>query len=101
LIEGLREQGLFDPTKFTQWEQGEVVARLKAAGYERGHFMTNLFAHRLANLGALVQSKGLDSCTKTISGRDARAIEELLLAVSGIGPKVIANFFFLREIPRR
>ena len=62
--------------------------------------MTNLFAHRLANLGALIQSKGLDSCTKTISGRDARKIEDLLLAVSGIGPKVIANFYLLREIPR-
>jgi hypothetical protein len=52
-----------------------------------------LFALRLANLGALIQSKGIDSCTKTISGRDTRVIEELLLPVNGIGPKVITNFY--------
>ncbi len=62
--------------------------------------MTSLFALRLAHLGALIQSKELDTCAKTISGRDKRAIEELLLPVNGIGPKVIANFYLLREIPK-
>jgi hypothetical protein len=100
-ITGLRQQGLFNPTKLEHWDHGEVVARLKAAGCERGTFMTSLFALRLANLGALIQSKGLDSCTRIISGRDARAIEELLLPVNGIGPKVIANFFLLRDIPKK
>ncbi|MDZ4797978.1 MAG: hypothetical protein SGI92_07440 [Bryobacteraceae bacterium] len=99
-IGGLREQGLFNPTNLEQWEHGELVARLKAAGCDRGAFMTGLFALRLANLGALIQSKGLDNCTKAISGRDAHAIEKLLLPVNGIGPKVIANFYLLREIER-
>ena len=63
--------------------------------------MTSLFALRLANLGALIQGKGLDSCTKAISGRDARTIEELLLPVNGIGPKVIANFYLLRDIHKK
>jgi len=100
-IAGLREHGLFDPTKLRQWEHGELVARLKAAGCDRGSFMTSLFALRLANLGALIQNKGIDSCTKAISGRDTRAIEELLLPVNGIGPKVITNFYLLRDIPKK
>lgn len=100
-IKGLREQGLFNPTKLKQSDHGEFVARLKAAGCDRGPFMTSLFALRLANLGALIQSKGIDDCAKTISGRDTRAIEELLLPVNGIGPKVIANFYLLRVIPKK
>ena len=99
-IEGLREQGLTDPAKWTEWVHGDFVARLNAAGCGRGPFMTSLFALRLAHLGALVQSKGIDSCTQTISGRDTREIEDLLLPVNGMGPKVIANFYLLREIPR-
>jgi hypothetical protein len=39
-IKGLREQGLFNPTKLKQWDHGEFVARLKAAGCDRGPFMT-------------------------------------------------------------
>ena len=100
-IKGLREQGLFNPTKLMQLDHDEFVARLKAAGCDRGTFMTSLFGLRLANLGALIQSKGLDTCAKTISGRDTRAIEELLLPVNGIGPKVIANFYLLRDIPKK
>ena len=100
-INGLREQGLFNATNLAQWEHGSFVAHLKAAGCDRGNFMTNLFALRLANLGALIQRKGLDSCTRVISGRDTRAIEEMLLPVNGIGPKVIANFYFLRDIPKQ
>jgi hypothetical protein len=99
-IEGLREQGLSNPTNLKQWGRGDFVARMKAAGCDRGAFMTDLFALRLANLGALIQNRGLDSCTKVISGRDTHAIEELLLPVSGIGPKVIANFCLLRDIPK-
>jgi len=100
-IKGLRDQRLFNPTNLKQWDHGEFVARLKAAGCDRGQFMTSLFALRLANLGALIQSKGFDSCTRIISGRDTRAIEELLLPVNGIGPKVIANFYLLRDIAKK
>lgn len=100
-IEGLREQGLFDPQRLMEWDQTHIAERLKAAGCYRGPFMTNLFALRLANLGALIQRLGIEECTKLISSRDTRAIEELLLPVNGIGPKVIANFYFLREIPKK
>ena len=99
-IDGLRAEGLVDPRKFTRWEQEEIVERLKSAGCDRGPFMTNLFALRLANLGALIERQGIDNCRKIISGRDANAVQELLLPVNGIGPKVIANFCLLRDIPK-
>ena len=97
-IEGLRSEGLTDPIHLMKLDQKEIVVRLKAAGCDRGSFMTNLFALRLANLGALIESKGVEGCLNVISGKDTRAIEELLLPVNGIGPVVIENFYCLRDI---
>ena len=99
--EGLREQGLFIPKNLVKWDQEGILLRLKAGGCDRGEFMTNLFALRLANLGHFVGGKGLDACTKVLLGKDAKAIEALLLPVNGVGPKVIHNFCFLREIPQK
>jgi hypothetical protein len=99
-IDGLRKEGLFDPGCLLKLAQTEIVERLRSAGCDRGTFMTNLFALRLTSLGALIASRGIEDCAKVISGRDPRAIEELLLPVNGIGPKVISNFYSLREIPR-
>jgi hypothetical protein len=96
-LEGLREQGLSDPHQLMRWGQAEIVDRLKVAGCDRGPFMTNLFALRLCNLGILIERRGLETCLKIISGRECRAIQELLLPVNGIGPKVIANFCLLRD----
>jgi hypothetical protein len=100
-LEGLREQGLLDPNKLMRWGQADIVNRLKSAGCDRGFFMTNLFGLRLCNLGTLIQHSGVDACTKTISSRDAKSIEEMLLPVNGVGPKVIANFCLLRNIDRQ
>ena len=98
-IDGLRKEGLVDPRCLMKWHQTEIVERLKSSGCDRGPFMTNLFALRLANVGALIRSRGLEDCKRLISGRDRHAFEELLLPVNGIGPKTIANFCFLRDIP--
>ena len=100
-IGGLRKEGLVDPRSLVKWDQTEIVERLKSAGYDRGPFMTNLFALRLANVGALIRSRGLHECSEVISGRNPRAVEELLLPVNGIGPKTIANFCLLRDIPKK
>jgi len=97
-LAGLREQGLLEPHGFMHWGQAEIVDRLKAAGCDRGPFMTNLFALRLGNLGILIERRGLETCMRILRGRHRRAIEDLLLPVNGIGPKVIANFCLLREL---
>jgi hypothetical protein len=100
-LDGLRKQGLFLPGNLSRWDQKEIVRRMKAAGYDRGEFMTKLFALRLANLGCFVDEKGVEACFEIVSGNDSKAIESLLLPVNGIGPKVIHNFCALRNIPRR
>jgi len=97
-IEGLRQQGILDPTNLMLWEPDQIAERLKAAGCNRGAFMTKLFAQRLSNLGVLVEAKGIDASTRILASSDRKAIEELLLPVSGIGPKVISNFHLLRKI---
>jgi len=101
VIDTLRDQGLFNPSNLMNWNQLEIGQRMKLAGCDRGPFMTNLFAFRIVNLGDLIRSKGLADCTKIISFGNAGAVEELLLPVNGIGPKVIANFRLLRELPNK
>jgi endonuclease III-like uncharacterized protein len=98
-IVGLRKQGVCHPKNLIRWDLDEIGRRLKAAGYDRGSFMNNQFALRLSALGVMIESKGLETCSRIISGHDTKAIEDLLLPVNGIGPKVIANFRLLREIP--
>jgi hypothetical protein len=95
-IGGLRAQGLLDPRNLMRWDLAQVATRLIAAGCDRGPFMTNLFALRLCSLGMAVEATGVDSFADTIAGGDRKRIEELLLPVNGIGPKVIWNFFLLR-----
>jgi hypothetical protein len=46
-----------------------------------------------------VRQQGCETCTRVISSKDPMAIAQLLLPVNGIGPKVLANFFLLRQIP--
>ena len=99
-IASLRKQGLFEPKNLARWDQGTLFERLQAGGYDRGEFMTNLFALRLAHLGQHIEQIGSDSFLKVISGGDVKAIERLLLPVNGVGPAVIRNFCFLRNIPR-
>jgi hypothetical protein len=100
-VDGLRQQGLFDPETLMRRKPDEIVRRLKSGGYDRGQFMTNLFALRLAALGMFIAAKGVEACTKIVSGHDARAIEKLLLPVNGIGPRVLANFYLMRGIPQK
>jgi len=100
-IDGLRKQGLFSPKNLASWDQEEILRRLKAGGCDRGEFMTNLFALRLANLGRFVNENDPDACFAVLSGGNVKAIEALLLPVNGIGPKVIHNFCCLRDIPTK
>ncbi len=98
-LDNLRAQGLFDPNRLGSLDQDEIVTRLRKAGYDRGTFMNNLFALRLGCLGQSVKRQGILECTNRLSGNVRPDIEVFLASVKGIGPVVIANFFFLRGIP--
>jgi hypothetical protein len=94
----LRESGLFSPENLSKWDVEEIVVRLKNSGCDRGSFMTNLFAIRLAYLGAAVDSKGTQESRRILLSKEPEAIRSFLLPIKGIGPKVLRNFFLLRGI---
>jgi len=99
VVDRLREQGLSNPDNLGRWTKDEIVVRLKQSGCDRGEFMTSLFAARLSNLGAALTSYGVEECTSILLSNDTRLLNELLLPIKGIGPKVMENIFLLRGIP--
>jgi len=94
----LRRSGLFSPEDLSKWGVDEIVARLKSSGCDRGSFMTKLFAVRLSHLGGAVTSNGISESRRILLSNEAEAIRSFLLPINGIGPKVLRNFFLLREI---
>ena len=101
VLDGLRAAGLFDPKNLVKWDKTECIERLKSAGCDRGGFMTNLFAARLASLGQFLSGTGISEVARILQSHNKATIEAALLPVNGIGPKVIANYCLLREIPTR
>ena len=97
-IESLREAGLFDPQNLARWGAVQITVKLANAGCDRGVFMTNLFATRLAALGDHVSKVGVSQCEKVILSKDKDAITRLLMPVNGVGPRVLQNLFLLRDI---
>jgi hypothetical protein len=95
---GLQEQKITDPRSLVNWTEEEIERRLKASGYDRGLFMTKLFARRLFALAGLIRAVGLTHCNQVLSGRSKGEIEYLLERVNGVGPIVLQNFYILRQI---
>ena len=96
--EGLQTQELTTPATLLELAPAEIERRLKAGGCDRGAFMTNLFAKRLAALGAHVRAVGIEQSTSILDGRSRQKIEQFLEPVNGIGPVVLRNYFLLRGI---
>jgi len=97
-VDGLRQHGLFEASNLGSWDQSKIARQMKLAGCDRGEFMTNLFAVRLAALGVHIQRTGIEVSLAVISGGDRAAIEKFLSPVNGVGPKVLKDFFLLRGI---
>jgi hypothetical protein len=98
LLDSLRIEGLFTPSNLMRWSENEIATRLRAGGCNRGAFMTKLFAERLAALGTFVKTTGEQTVEQIILSRDTSTVEKYLLAVRGIGPVVLENFYILRGI---
>jgi hypothetical protein len=101
IADNLRENGLFDPNKLAHYDFPDIALRIDSAGYKRGSFMTGIFSERLLALGKFAREHGIDACAEIISGGNASKIEKFLIQINGIGPKVLSNFFSLREIKKR
>jgi hypothetical protein len=96
-VETLRREGLFDPQNLARWTSKEIGTRLRNGGYDRGGFMTWLFADRLESLGKFVESMGVEECEKVLLRGETNEVKRFLQPVNGIGPKVLANFFVLQN----
>jgi hypothetical protein len=97
-LNGLRNEGLFEPENLMTWTAAEIATRLKRAGVDRGIFMTTLFSERLSSLGQFLKARGIREWESLLLSNDTAAIRDLLLPVNGVGPKVLRNFFILRGI---
>ena len=95
-IEALRRERLFDPQNLVRWTSEEIGARLRRGGYDRGDFMTRLFADRLSSLGQFLKSVGIEECERVLQKGKTSEVSKLLLTVKGIGPRVLESFFLLR-----
>jgi len=95
-VEGLRGEGLFLPENLVRLSPEEIETRLKRGKCDRGAFMTNLFARRLASLGEFLKSAGIEECERALRKGGTTELRQLLLPINGIGPKVLSNFFMLR-----
>lgn len=94
----LKERGLFEPEYLARWGVDEIYEKLRQAGFDRGQFMTKLFAVRLACLGHFITGQGVEQCAEILRSKNVEHIERLLIRVKGIGPRVLANFYTLRGI---
>lgn len=97
-LESLEAVGLFDPNNLASWSVDEIEAKLKQGGCDRGTFMTGLFAARIHGLGNLLSEKGIKECKAVLAGDKKKDIENLLLPVKGIGPRVLQNYISLRNL---
>ena len=96
-VETLRREGLFDPKNLMRWTIKEIEIRLRRGGYDRGDYLSTLFALRIASLGKFVASDGIQECERILRKGDATEIRQYLSPVRGIGPRVLANYFLLRR----
>ncbi len=75
VVGGLRAAKVTDPASLLLWSVEEMTEKLKAAGCDRGTFMTTLFAQRLGALGELIRNKGVAQCEAVLSSGDRHSIE--------------------------
>ncbi|MCZ2155719.1 MAG: hypothetical protein LC114_17780 [Bryobacterales bacterium] len=94
--QGLVTECLADPVSLSKWSADEIVERLCKAGYDRGPFMTRLFAERLHALGLALSNQMTSDISGILDSGDRIAIEKVLMPIRGVGPRVLANFFLLR-----
>jgi len=97
-LEGLKAAGLCSPENLSAWGVDEIVQRLQQAGCNRGSFMTQLYAKRLSSLGAATSATGTKKFTSILGCTSRSEVANLLLPINGIGPRVLENFFLLRQL---
>lgn len=94
LRSALSDEGLTNPANSSKLDQRALTVRLAKAGYDRG-MLTGMMASRVADLMRAIATGQLDALDEHIRQQDWEAVERLLRAVRGIGPKVAKNALLL------
>ena len=87
LRERLNQEGLLKPG---QCEPSEITDILKRVGYDRGEFLTDLVADRVAHFLLTADDEFLRSLIDA-EAQGAGAVIAVLTSVKGIGPVVAKN----------
>ena len=95
---GLSRESLTSPDTLAQLSVDEIQSRLCLAGYDRGPFMTRLFASRLQSLGISLHNGSGERLRQALELGDIAKVRVLLLSFTGVGPRVVANFLMLRGL---
>lgn len=98
VYEGLKAEGLTDFQAVSQLPHSEIFDRLMRAGYQRADFMVGMVADRLRSLADTMGADGPVRLRQLISENRVKEMDEWLLSVKGIGPRVLSNFKALRQI---
>lgn len=100
LRDKLRLVGLLDLHSIAKAGEATVTRELNAAGYSRG-LLTGLYAERLVKLARTVLATDEAGIAASLAGAPAHEIENRLLLLPGVGPKVIQNVLELRNRRRQ
>jgi hypothetical protein len=96
LRDDLRREGVFDLDAMARKQLPDVVAALHAAGYQRGK-TTAIFADRILELAQAARKGVLTEALHAWNAGQHDRADSLLLAIPGIGPRVLENFHMLQE----
>lgn len=94
-MQSLRHEGVFDPNNLASWTLEEIATRLRRGGYDRGEYLTKLFASRLMSLGMFVEHVGVEECERILTSGDNTKIGHFLQPIKGVGPQVVTNLLLL------
>jgi hypothetical protein len=95
--DALRSAGLLNPKTLSQLTIDDIARLLRASGLDRGDFMTKLFAERLSHVARFILTLGVPHAKRILASKRGDEIAAVFKRAKGIGPKVISNFWALRN----
>ena len=90
--EELEREVLFDVERMNSMTLSDFFDALKRAGYSKADFVVGLFVNRLSDMARVLSARGIERLCELIHEKETRAIDECLLPINGVGPKVCQNF---------
>ena len=98
IYDGLKNAGLCDAEAVSQMSIADIAPRLLSAGYTRKPFHVNLMADRLMHASIMLAGGDLDRLLAWEKSGHIAELDETVLSLKGVGPRVLANYKLLRGI---